>query len=74
MVIWIIGLSGAGKTSLAEEIEKRAHGHHGERERHEHARAVHEHHEEGLGDLRREVEELKRAMQDIRKHLERRDR
>ena len=58
MMAAIEHLRAVGMHDLAEEVEKRAHGHHGERERPEHAREVHEHehHEEGLGDLRREVE------------------
>ena len=74
MMAAIEHLRAVGMHDLAEEVIKRVGGDCGEREGHKHAREAHghEHHEENLGDLRREVEELKRAMQDIRRHLERR--
>jgi hypothetical protein len=70
-------LQAAGLHDWAKELTAHVdREHHNKREQGEHAHGEHEHdhHEDGANNLRREVEELKRAIRAIQKHLKERDR
>jgi hypothetical protein len=72
-------LQAAGLHDWAKELTAHVdREHHNKREQgereHAHGEHEHDHHEDGANNLRREVEELKRAIRAIQKHLEERDR
>ena len=70
-------LQAAGLHDWAKELTAHVdREHHNKREQGEHVHGEHEHdhHEDGANNLRREVEELKRAIRAIQKHLKERDR